>query len=61
MNDKPYWSTGDLAQAAGVSREWVRRQIVAGEIQASKAGKEWVISREEAIRWLEQRGIKLGQ
>jgi excisionase family DNA binding protein len=59
MDGKPYWSTGELAEAAGVSREWVRRQIVSGEIQASKAGKDWIISRDEAIRWLSERGIKL--
>jgi excisionase family DNA binding protein len=58
MGDKKLYSTSELADAAGVSRERVRQLVASGEIHGYKVGKTWVIPEEEARRWLAERGIK---
>jgi excisionase family DNA binding protein len=58
MSDKKLYSTSELAEAAGVSRERVRQLVAGGEIEAYKVGKTWVIPEEEARRWLRERGVK---
>lgn len=59
MSDKKLFSTSELAEAAGVSRERVRQLVAAGEIEGYKVGQTWVIPEDEARRWLRDRGIEI--
>ena len=59
MDDKELWSTSELAEAVGVSRERVRQLVVSGEIDGHKVGRTWVIPEAEARRWLAERGVTL--
>jgi len=59
MENQQFLGTTDVAEAAGVTREWVRRKVAEGEIEGFKVGRDWLIPREEAKRWLAQRGVKV--
>lgn len=54
-------TTSQLAESAGVSREYVRRLCTQGEIKAEKPGVQWLIPREEAERWLREREEQQGR
>ena len=57
LPDKAMLTTAEVAAAAGVSVVWVRRLLTAGkQIRGEKVGRDWVVSRREALRWLEARG-----
>ena len=57
LPDKAMLTAGEVARVAGVSVVWVRRLLSAGkEIKGEKVGRDWVVSRREALRWLEERG-----
>jgi excisionase family DNA binding protein len=58
MEDKELYTTSDLAKAAAISRERVRQLVVGGKIEGHKVGQSWAITREEARRWLAERGVK---
>jgi excisionase family DNA binding protein len=61
MSDKKLYSTSELAEAAGVTRERVRQLVAGGEIKGYKVGQTWVIPDDEARRWLAERGVKGGE
>ena len=46
------WTTSQLANYIGMSRDFVIGEIDAGELVASKFGREYRIHREEIIRYL---------
>jgi excisionase family DNA binding protein len=46
------WTTSELAEQAGLTQNYVRREILAGRLQAIKRGRDWFISDKEARRWL---------
>jgi excisionase family DNA binding protein len=48
-----------LAAAAGVSPQYVRRLILRRRIPASYDGLKWQIDEEDAARWLRSRGVFL--
>jgi len=57
LPDKAMLTAADVAKAAGVSVVWVRRLLTANrELRGEKVGRDWVISRREAQRWLSERG-----
>jgi excisionase family DNA binding protein len=58
MNE--YWSTQDLADASGLTRQRIRQLLASGRIKGFKVGRDWVIPREEAQRWLRERGMEGG-
>jgi len=49
------WSVRDLADMAGVTTSYIRRLVRLGKILGHKVGRDWVISRSEARRWLQER------
>jgi hypothetical protein len=49
------WTTNDLAKAAGVTPQFIRQEIWAGNIECQKVGRDWAIPAEEARRWLAER------
>jgi excisionase family DNA binding protein len=51
-------TTRELADRAGVTPARVRQLILAGEIEAEKHGRDWLITEEEAGRWLREREIR---
>jgi excisionase family DNA binding protein len=52
---KRSWTTTELAKVAGLSRAYIRQLILAGRIRAEKVGRDWIISDNEVLRFLEQR------
>ena len=52
MSDKPYWSTAQLAQEAGVTGRYVRQEIKTGRLKGEKLGHDWLILAEDARVWL---------
>lgn len=53
------WSTGQLAQCIGMSSDFVVDEIRAGELTASKFGREYRISVAEVRRYLVSKGFPL--
>ncbi len=53
------WNTKKLAEAADVTDSFIRYELIAGKIKGEKIGRDWIISDEEARRWLSERGIEL--
>lgn len=58
MGKKQYYGTKALADLAGLTQERIRQLIVAGEIRGQKVGRDWIVERDEAERWLRQRGVE---
>jgi excisionase family DNA binding protein len=54
-NQQHFWSSTELAEAAGVSRQYVVRLLNERDIIGHKAGNTWVITDSEARRWLQSR------
>ncbi len=55
-------STADLAAKIGVSEQYIRRMIHTGKINAERVGKkQWVITDEEAARFITEREKKRAQ
>ncbi len=52
MPSGPAWTTGQLAFHIGMSVDFVASEIRAGEIIASKFGREWRIAAVEVRRYL---------
>lgn len=50
MDDERLWSVEEVADAVGLTPRRVRQMCASGEIQATKVGRDWVISDEEARR-----------
>jgi len=46
----------ELAKRAGVSTSYICRLCRQGKIEAVKVGNSWIIERDEAQRWLAERG-----
>jgi len=47
-----WWTTSDLAEAAGVTDAHIRRLCIEGRLECQKLGGRWVIWNESARRWL---------
>ena len=58
MSAKPFWTTADLAEAAGVTADYVRQDINGGRLKAAKLGRDWVIREEDAQTWLAKKRSK---
>jgi excisionase family DNA binding protein len=54
IKDKLY-STSELAEKAGVSAAYIRRLLAVGDLQGVKVARNWLISRQEAERWMRER------
>ena len=52
VSDKPFWTATQLAEEAGVSARYVRADIKAGILKATRPGHEWLIMTEDARQWL---------
>jgi hypothetical protein len=46
-----------LAEKSGLTQRHIRNLINAGKIEAQKAGHDWIISDDEAKRFLTERGV----
>ena len=55
MSDRPFWTTVELAEAAGVTADYVRQDIRGGRLKADKRGRDWAIWDEYAQAWLARR------
>jgi hypothetical protein len=53
--ERGYWQTMELAEKAGVSDAWIRRQLLDGKLRGDKAGQVWTIPYDEGKRWLDSR------
>lgn len=51
---KKDWSTEQLAQEAGVSRQYVVKLLNLGRIKGHKVGRAWIIRDLDARIWLEE-------
>lgn len=56
---KPYWTTKELAAAAGVDPSRIRQLLIEERIEAQKHGPVWAIPDDEAKRWLRSRGVRV--
>jgi excisionase family DNA binding protein len=52
---KRNWTTTEVAKVAGLTQAYIRELILAGKIRAEKVGRDWIISDNEVLRFLEQR------
>ena len=56
LPDKAMLTAAEVAEAAGVSVVWVRRLLTEGkEIKGHKVGRDWVVTRRAAQKWLSER------
>jgi len=56
MDEAPrLWSVDELAEAVGLTPRRIRQMCAAGEVQAIKVGRDWIISDEEARRVIEEK------
>ena len=55
MDETAYWTTTQLAEAAGVDQSRIRQLLLNDKIKATKFGPVWMIPDEEAQRWLSSR------
>jgi hypothetical protein len=51
------WSTAELAEKSGLTSRQIRNLINAGKIEAQNVGRNWVVSDEEARRFVKERGV----
>jgi hypothetical protein len=49
------WTTTKLAKAASVDPSAIRHLLLSGSLQGEKLGRDWLITDEEAQRYLAQR------
>jgi excisionase family DNA binding protein len=55
MSDERLWSVEELAEAVSLTPRRIRQMCAAGEIQAQKVGRDWVIPDGEAQRAIAER------
>ena len=55
MSEVKVWTTGTLAREAGVDQSLIRHALRDGKLMGFKLGREWLISDDEARRWLATR------
>ena len=55
MNEqnKPLWSSKDIAEAADLTPRRVAQLLQAGDIVGNKVGHDWIVQRDEALRFIE--------
>ena len=51
------WTTAKLAEKSGLTQRHVRRLVSKGEIEGQKVSRDWLISDEEAKRFLREHGV----
>jgi hypothetical protein len=61
MKRQEYWTTGDLAKAAGVTDSYIRRLLLTGKVRGEKHGRDWAIRGDVAVAWLAARKAKRGE
>jgi len=49
------YTTNELAEKAGVHPSRIRQLLDAGVLRGRKHGRDWVVSRASADRWLQER------
>ena len=54
VNEKKFFSTTELAKLMGISRIAVYKKIKAGEIKASRSGRNFVIEKKDLGGFLDQ-------
>lgn len=54
-HERDYWTTAQLAEAAGVTTARIRQLLGAGTIRGEKLADRWLIRGDEARRWLAER------
>ncbi|MCX6713512.1 MAG: helix-turn-helix domain-containing protein [Candidatus Vogelbacteria bacterium] len=57
IENKPYFTTSEVAQLLKVSRITVFNYVKKGLIKANKVGKTYLISREEVLRLVERNDL----
>ena len=55
MEDERLWSVEELAEAVSLTPRRVRQMCTAGEVQARKVGRDWIIEDAEARRIIADR------
>lgn len=50
------WSVINIAEAANLTPQRVRQMLAMGRIAGFKVGRDWVVQREEALRFLSAHG-----
>lgn len=55
MEDERLWSVEELAEAVSLTPRRVRQMCAAGEVQAQKVGRDWIIEDAEARRIIADR------
>ncbi len=55
------WSTEDLASATGLTERYIRYLIAHDKVKAQKISTVWVITDEEAQRFIESRRDSAGE
>ena len=48
-------TTKELAERSGTTQARIRQLCIAGKLKADKRGRDWLISAEDARRWLDSR------
>jgi excisionase family DNA binding protein len=55
MNTEGFWTTNELAKAAGVDGAYVRRALASGRLPGTKIGRDWLIADVAAREWMATR------
>lgn len=56
----PRFTVADLAKHVQMSRDFIKRQIKTGKLEAAKIGNRWRISNAAVHRWLANHPARLG-
>lgn len=51
--DKPLWSSRDIAEATGLTQRRVAQLLQEGAIVGYKVGHDWIVQREEALHFID--------
>lgn len=57
-NYQTQWTTVRLAEATGLTSDYVRQLLNQGVIKGEKVGRDWLVSDSEARRWMASRKSK---
>lgn len=52
------WSTQEIASAVGVDESNIRRALIDGRLAGFKVGRAWLVTDEEAKRFIAERQAK---
>lgn len=57
-NYQTQWTTVRLAEATGLTSDYIRQLLNQGIIKGEKVGRDWLVSDSEARRWMALRKSK---